>query len=237
MGADDGSGPEIGYTGARFGGMSRRKARQRADSAGREMARWEAVTEMFAAVGPGGDVAPDVPPEITDRPEDSSDDGDGPVVGYTGARFGGGSRRRRGPDRQPEPAAGQAAEDLEPPTVPGFEPGEHVEPSRSTPVRPYVFTRGRTRSQFELSIEALVSIVPSARVAHLSAEHHAVVLLCRESRSVAEIAALLGVPIGVARVLVGDLAGAGAVSLHRTAGAAGPDQALMERVLAGLRRL
>jgi hypothetical protein len=100
-----------------------------------------------------------------------------------------------------------------------------------------VFTRGRTRSQFEISIEALVSVVPLAPITHVSGEQLAVIDLCREPRSVAEIAALLGVPLGVARVLVGDLVAAGAVAVHRTADAAGPDMALMERVLAGLHRL
>jgi hypothetical protein len=124
------------------------------------------------------------------------------------------------------------------PPLPGIEPEEqHVDPTGSLSVRPYVFTRGRTRSQFELSIEVLVSVVPTAPTAHMNGEHHAVVAVCREPRSVAEIAALLGVPLGVARVLVGDLAAAGAVALHRTADAGGPDLALMERVLSGLRRL
>ena len=45
--------------------------------------------------------------------------------------------------------------------------------------------------------------------------------LCREPRSVAELAARAGVPLGVARVLVGDLAAAAAVSVHRSAGEAG----------------
>lgn len=53
----------------------------------------------------------------------------------------------------------------------------------------------------------------------------------------AEIAALRGVPLGVARVLLGDLAALGAVVVHRTVDAGGPDLALMERVLSGLRRL
>jgi hypothetical protein len=104
-------------------------------------------------------------------------------------------------------------------------------------VRPYVITRGRTRSSFELSIETLVSAAAPAPPAGLTGEHHAVLGLCREPRSVAEVAARAGVPLGVARVLVGDLAAVGAVAVHRGAGAAGPDLALMERVLSGLRKL
>jgi Protein of unknown function (DUF742) len=41
----------------------------------------------------------------------------------------------------------------------------------------------------------------------------------------------------VAKVLLGDLAVGGAIAVHRTSGAGGPDLALMERVLGGLRRL
>jgi hypothetical protein len=70
-----------------------------------------------------------------------------------------------------------------------------------------------------------------------AAEHEAVIALCQEPRSVAEVAALLGIPLGVAKVLLGDLVASGAVAVHRTVGVAGPDLALMERVLAGLRRL
>ena len=56
----------------------------------------------------------------------------------------------------------------------------------------------------------------------------------------AEIAALRGLPLGVTKVLLGDMASHGLIDVHRTAssyGAARPDGALLERVLAGLRRL
>jgi hypothetical protein len=50
---------------------------------------------------------------------------------------------------------------------------------------------------------------------------------------------LLSLPLGVARVLLGDMAGLGLINVHETASANGdtPDLALMERVLSGLRRL
>ena len=67
----------------------------------------------------------------------------------------------------------------------------------------------------------------------------AVLDLCGEPRSVAEVAALVAVPLGVAKVLLGDMADRGMITVHETATGAGdvPTQALMERVLAGLRRL
>jgi hypothetical protein len=55
---------------------------------------------------------------------------------------------------------------------------------------------------------------------------------------VAEIAALLSIPLGVARVLVGDLADEGLVRVHQPANQQDqPDLALLEKVLSGLRKL
>jgi hypothetical protein len=108
-------------------------------------------------------------------------------------------------------------------------------------VRPYTWTRGRTKSGFDLAIETLVSTSPRGRAqaATLLVEHRAVAELCEQTRSVAEVAALLSLPLGVARVVLGDMAGLGVVTVHQTASSAGsgPDLALMERVLSGLRRL
>ena len=108
-------------------------------------------------------------------------------------------------------------------------------------VRPYTWTRGRTKSGFELAIETLVSTSRKGRdqMGILQVEHRAVAELCEQAHSVAEVAALLSLPLGVARVLLGDMAGLGIVTVHQTASSAGnvPDLALMERVLSGLRRL
>ena len=105
----------------------------------------------------------------------------------------------------------------------------------------FTWTRGRTKSGFDMAIETLVSTSARGRaqVATLPVEHRAVAELCEQTRSVAEVAALLSLPLGVARVLLGDMAGLGVVTVHQTASSAGsaPDLALMERVLSGLRRL
>jgi uncharacterized protein DUF742 len=108
-------------------------------------------------------------------------------------------------------------------------------------VRPYAWTRGRTKSGLDLAIEALVSTSQRAKdqIGLLQVEHRAVAELCEQTRSVAEVAALLSVPLGVARVVLGDMVGLNLVTVHQTASSAGnePDLALMERVLSGLRRL
>ncbi|GLZ45681.1 hypothetical protein Acsp06_18660 [Actinomycetospora sp. NBRC 106375] len=108
-------------------------------------------------------------------------------------------------------------------------------------VRPYAWTGGRTRPVYDLAIETLVSVGTAGRDPSRipQYEHRAVAELCREPRSVAEVAALLTLPLGVARVLIGDMASQGTVVVHQTASTSGdvPDMALMERVLSGLRRL
>jgi hypothetical protein len=132
-----------------------------------------------------------------------------------------------------------------PPTAPidmNIPSGEPVNQEFSaSAVRPYAWTRGRTKPGLNLAIEALVSTSQRGRdqMGLLQVEHRAVAELCAQPRSVAEVAALLSLPLGVARVLLGDMAGLGFVTVHQTASSAGnaPDLALMERVLSGLRRL
>ncbi|WP_097887638.1 DUF742 domain-containing protein [Streptomyces sp. st140] len=109
-------------------------------------------------------------------------------------------------------------------------------------VRPYAMTGGRTRPRYQLAIEALVSTTADpARLQGQLPEHQRICRLCIEIKSVAEISALLSIPLGVARILVADLAEAGLVAIHQPGGdeAAGgqPDVTLLERVLSGLRKL
>jgi Protein of unknown function (DUF742) len=112
---------------------------------------------------------------------------------------------------------------------------------RASPVRPYVRTGGRTKANRELALETLVSVSRSRPRGGRPAnrEYRRVVDLCDVPRSIAEVAALTSVPVGVARVLVGDLAAQGLLDIHQTRGETGAptDMALMQRVLAGLRNL
>ncbi|MEV0265274.1 DUF742 domain-containing protein [Streptomyces sp. NPDC050617] len=109
-------------------------------------------------------------------------------------------------------------------------------------VRPYAMTGGRTRPRYQLAIEALVHTTAQPAQLHGQLpEHQRICHLCREIKSVAEISALLTIPLGVARILVADLAEAGLVAIHQPGGdeSAGgqPDVTLLERVLSGLRKL
>ncbi|HEY6424103.1 MAG TPA: DUF742 domain-containing protein [Pseudonocardiaceae bacterium] len=126
--------------------------------------------------------------------------------------------------------------------MPGWEAEEWVEPEDSPSiVRPYAWTRGRTRPVQDLALEMLVSTSKEGRnVAELhSAEHTAIAALCADVRSVAEVAALLALPLGVARVLLADMIDTGLVYAHYNPMEPGslPGLALMERVLAGLNQL
>jgi hypothetical protein len=116
---------------------------------------------------------------------------------------------------------------------------EVVEPWASALVRPYAHTGGRTRADHDLALEALISTSVDAHPGAVPGTVHgrAIVELCLRPRSVAEVAALLAVPLGVARVLLSDLATAGVVFVHPTAGGGAPDVDFMHRVLVGLRRL
>jgi uncharacterized protein DUF742 len=125
------------------------------------------------------------------------------------------------------------------PARPG-EPGPDESTSTSPLVRPYAVTGGRTRPRYQLQIEAMVaaSAYEPRDLSILSPECQAILGFCRDWRSVAEISAVLRLPLGVARVLVADMAVEGLVRVHQTDHVAGrPDLNLLERVLSGLRKL
>lgn len=114
-------------------------------------------------------------------------------------------------------------------------------------VRPYAVTRGRTRPRLEIALEALVETTARGRSAGTAnggygREHQIISALCDgRHQSLAEIAARMQLPLGVARVLIADMAAEGLVavyeptSLEDTNDAVGTE--LLERVLSGLRRL
>jgi Protein of unknown function (DUF742) len=112
--------------------------------------------------------------------------------------------------------------------------------SRGTLVRPYAVTGGRTKPRYQLQIEAMVaaSHYEARDLSVLSPECQAILGFCRDWRSVAEISAVLRMPLGVARVLIADMAVEGLVRVHQLDHTHGrPDLNLLERVLSGLRKL
>jgi Protein of unknown function (DUF742) len=96
---------------------------------------------------------------------------------------------------------------------------EHSSPAREANlVRPYTLTAGRTDTSVDLPLEAPVQTLQAA-LAHEWPPNDVrdkIIQLCIKRPSVAEISARLDVPLGVARVLVGDLVMSGYLRVHRT---------------------
>jgi uncharacterized protein DUF742 len=110
-----------------------------------------------------------------------------------------------------------------------------VEEDNASMVRAYAWTGGRTRSDFQLEIETLVATSVRGLDEAVSSEHQEIADLCQESKSVAEVAALLRLPLGVVKVLLGDMAMLGLIIVYETD--VSPDMELLERVLRGLTNL
>jgi hypothetical protein len=73
----------------------------------------------------------------------------------------------------------------------------------------------------------------------LSPEGSRILSICQSPVSVAELAALIGLPLGVVRVLLGDMLHENLIKVIESAPRGGvvADQRLLGRVLAGLRAL
>lgn len=162
------------------------------------------------------------------------------ISGYRNGLFGG-----PGADLFGEPgvvAGDRASSAWQRPAVPPQQPPlpDPVTETGSL-VRPYTRTGGRTRSDYDLAIEALVSTSDRGWEMEeaLLPEHRSICELCLDTRSVAEVAAHLRLPLGVVRVLIGDMAGMGLVVIHSSGMVVGdrPSMDFLERVLSGLRRL
>jgi len=109
-------------------------------------------------------------------------------------------------------------------------------------VRPYTLTAGRTSASVALPLEAPIE-------ANESAPNHSwlpndvrgdIVTLCATRPSVAELAASLKVPVGVARVLVADLVRSGHLRVLATlddSSSVEERRELIGRTLRGLRTL
>jgi hypothetical protein len=112
---------------------------------------------------------------------------------------------------------------------------------RRTVVRPYMLTRGRTSSslgRLELHAPVLALVAPESLPRRATPEDRQIVELAQTPMSVAELAARLGAPVGVVRVLVGDLVDAGCVQVRAVAtGGEHRDARLLERLLEGIRAL
>ena len=124
------------------------------------------------------------------------------------------------------------------PTAPQYPAEEESGSTRL--VRPYTVTGGRTQPRYKLALEALVTatVYEPRDLSVLAPECQAILQFCLDWRSVAEISAVLRLPLGVARILVADMSADGLVRIHQRDDSEGrPDLNLLERVLSGLRKI
>jgi len=154
---------------------------------------------------------------------------------------------RGGEDRGGSPGwqgPGRAGPWDEPPQRQSYAPAQQYsaeEENGSTRlVRPYTVTGGRTQPRYKLALEALVSssVYEPRDLSVLAPECQAILQFCLDWRSVAEISAVLRMPLGVARILVADMSADGLVRIQQRDESEGrPDLNLLERVLSGLRKI
>ena len=92
---------------------------------------------------------------------------------------------------------------------------------RSASLRPFVLTAGRVSAvDREIDVETQVTLRPDdprvgrVPLASLGPEMQAMVALCRQPISVAEISARLRLHLGVTKILVADLRAAGYLDVH-----------------------
>ena len=122
------------------------------------------------------------------------------------------------------------------PTQP-WEPDDEAPTARV--VRPYTLTGGRTAPKVELPVEATLRRESNGSEEPTDANLISILEVC-DKRSVAEVSAHVKMPIGVVRVLLGDLIEQGHVRVQATLSEDSSQderRELIERTLRGLRTL
>ncbi|GGO25579.1 hypothetical protein GCM10010116_51320 [Microbispora rosea subsp. aerata] len=108
------------------------------------------------------------------------------------------------------------------------------------PVVPaYALTRGRVRpSSKDIDLVAIVTATGGPTPVSLGPEQWMILSLCARPASLADIAAAIDLPLGVVRVLVGDLHEQGLVQVRPPANVARfPTEKILGEVINGLRAL
>lgn len=104
-------------------------------------------------------------------------------------------------------------------------------------VRPYTVTRGRTRpARPDLNMITMVTALSSDEQPTMDPEHQAILASCQSPQSVAEVAAVLGLPLGVVKILLGDLVEQGLIT-YRQPYRSAPDPNLLHSLRAAVTRL
>ncbi|GGM03045.1 hypothetical protein GCM10010129_53020 [Streptomyces fumigatiscleroticus] len=107
-----------------------------------------------------------------------------------------------------------------------------------SPDRLYTLTGGRSRSGPDNPFDLVTLVVAECDpVPGMQSEHVAILRMTDRPTAVVEIAAELGLPVSIVRILLADLLAAGRVSARHPRTAAVPDPDILEQVLVGLRNL
>jgi hypothetical protein len=125
----------------------------------------------------------------------------------------------------------------QPPGPPAGQPPARPGGAEVPMLRPYLLTAGRvapTGGPLEIEAQVVASQMGRASYRHLAFEQRDIVLLCHSAMSVAEVAARLECHIGVARVLIADLAAQGHLVVRRPEVEPAQDVAMIERVIRAL---
>ena len=104
-------------------------------------------------------------------------------------------------------------------------------------VRPYAITGGRTRNtSHNLELITLLVAAPADDAPSAAPDCERIVEICAQPQSVAEIAAHVQVPLGVAKVLIDDLLDQGRLEVCSDWGSSiAPDYHVLQKVLEGLK--
>ncbi|WP_435973103.1 DUF742 domain-containing protein [Streptomyces sp. Qhu_M48] len=107
-----------------------------------------------------------------------------------------------------------------------------------SPDRLYTVTGGRSRAGSDSFDLVTLVVSESDPVPGMQSEHAAILRMCRFPTAVVEIAAGLGLPVSITRILLADMQATGRISArHPRPTYRLPDHDILEQVLVGLRSL
>jgi hypothetical protein len=120
--------------------------------------------------------------------------------------------------------------------------GEHwIDREAGPVVRPYALTKGRTSPAGGLSFDLIdvVTVTGERPPEHFrpGPEHRRILNLCRRPIPIVDLTSEIDLPIGVVRVLLGDLVSEGLIRIHSANEQPAAGQRLLRMVLDGLESL
>lgn len=106
------------------------------------------------------------------------------------------------------------------------------------PDRLYTLTGGRSRSGPDSPFDLVTLVVAeSDPTPGMQSEHAAILRMAQAPTAVVEVAAELGLPVSITKILLSDLLASGRVSARHPRNRALPDPDILEQVLVGLRNI